>query len=457
MNKVLAISIITLRNAVRSRVVLVLVAALLVVTTVIPLTVKSDGTLQGELQIILRYSLGAAAMLLSLATVWAGCAAISLEIQHRRILMVAVKPIRRAQIWVGSWLGLVLLNAALLAFVGILNYGLIRWRLTQPARASEERTMAQSRLLTSRRILLAPPPDVEAEVQAAFDQMQAEGKLAPHIPAAQYKKALRDQYRQRARSVAPGGSLSWTFPPVDGPRREAPALLRFRFAISELSFEDIRGTWIIRRGSQSRPFEIPHNGSPQRLYSLEIPPDVLRGEGPAIVEYRNEHDRPITVFFDPDEGVALLVPAGGFAANYARALLVILFHLVFLAALGTAMGTLFSMPVAAFAAWSFIFLIAAAGFMENLSVSSVPFGNPESSALAQRILNAALGSLFRAVQAVARPLSGADPLDRLAEGIWVAPGWVARVFLIKVLIYSGLLAGFSFQVFNRRELALPTA
>jgi len=44
---------------------------------------------------------------------------------------VAVKPIARWQIWLGKWLGIISLNAALLALSGASVYGLLLWRATR--------------------------------------------------------------------------------------------------------------------------------------------------------------------------------------------------------------------------------------------------------------------------------------------------------------------------------------
>ena len=68
MTRILAIAGIAVRNAVRSRIVVILLAALLLAVVGIPLTIKGDGTVEGHIQILLRYSLGAATLLLSIAT-----------------------------------------------------------------------------------------------------------------------------------------------------------------------------------------------------------------------------------------------------------------------------------------------------------------------------------------------------------------------------------------------------
>ena len=101
MNRILAIAGIAIRNAVRSRVVIILLGILLLVIIGLPLTVKGDGTIAGQVRILLSYTLGFVSFILSLATLWAGCAAVSLEIQEKQIHLVVTKPVRRVQIWLG--------------------------------------------------------------------------------------------------------------------------------------------------------------------------------------------------------------------------------------------------------------------------------------------------------------------------------------------------------------------
>ena len=62
--------------------------------------------------------------------------------------MVAVKPIARWQIWLGKWLGIMSLNAALLALSGGSVYGLLQWRAARlPA---DEQTILRNEVLVAR-------------------------------------------------------------------------------------------------------------------------------------------------------------------------------------------------------------------------------------------------------------------------------------------------------------------
>ena len=107
-----------IRSAIRSRVVGVLLCLLLLAIIGLPLTVKGDGTLTGEVQVLLTYTLGAVTMILSIATLWAGCAAVSTEVEEKQIHLILTKPVNRFEVWLGKWLGLVTLNAVLLLVSG---------------------------------------------------------------------------------------------------------------------------------------------------------------------------------------------------------------------------------------------------------------------------------------------------------------------------------------------------
>lgn len=456
MKRVLAIAGITMRNAVRSRVVLVLILALLAVCILIPLTVKGDGTVAGQLQVMLRYSLGIGAFLLALSTVWAGCAAVSLEVQHHRIHLVAVKPVRRSEIWFGHWIGLAALNTALLCGMGLLNYGLIRWRLMHSVTGSPQNHQRIRDVLTARRLVYAPPPNVEEQVHQEWEHMRSQRRLSPEIPQQQYVKAIRHRLRQRVCSAAPGGSCTWRFPASAYVPKDEAALLRYQLSLSELTFEKIHGVWRVRRETGSSVFEMKREAAPFTQQTLEVPAHVLRGAGDVIVEFENTHERSITVFFDPENGVTMLLPSGSFGGNYVRALLLIEFNLLHLAALGIAMGTFFSMPVASFAAWCLILVFAMVSHFQNLTGSELGWVASSDLSLVQRVIKAGVSGLIYLVQKIMAPVKGPDALDLLAEGILIDPWWVARVFSIKVLAYSGLLAVFSIWIFNRRELALPS-
>src|SRR6516164_9897238 len=128
MQRIFAIAGLTWKAALRFKLFLVIAALLVLAVVGLPLIVKDDGTAQGFTQILLTYTLGVITALLGLSTLWLACGTLARDIEECQIQIVAVKPIARWQIWLGKWLGLMGLNAALLALSGASVFFLLQWR-----------------------------------------------------------------------------------------------------------------------------------------------------------------------------------------------------------------------------------------------------------------------------------------------------------------------------------------
>src|SRR5690349_24771025 len=128
MQQLLAIAWLTWKAAFRFRLFLVVSVLLLGSAVGLPLLIKDDGTARGFTQIPLTYTLGTISTLLGLSTLWLACGTLARDIEDCQIQVVAVKPIARWQIWLGKWLGIVSLNAVLLAISGASVYALLQWR-----------------------------------------------------------------------------------------------------------------------------------------------------------------------------------------------------------------------------------------------------------------------------------------------------------------------------------------
>src|SRR6266550_4799460 len=128
MQRVLAITWLTWKAAFRFRLFIIVAGLLLAAVVGLPLMIKDDGTARGFTQILLTYTLSTISALLGLSTLWVACGTLARDIEECQMQVVAVKPIARWQIWLGKWLGLLSLNAALLGLSGAGVYGLLQWR-----------------------------------------------------------------------------------------------------------------------------------------------------------------------------------------------------------------------------------------------------------------------------------------------------------------------------------------
>src|SRR6266478_6812424 len=118
MQRVLAITWLTWKAAFRFRLFLVIAVLLLASVVGLPLLIKDDGTARGFTQILLTYTLTTITALLGFSTLWLACGTLARDIEECQIQMVVVKPIPRSPFWLGKWLGIMSLNAVLLALAG---------------------------------------------------------------------------------------------------------------------------------------------------------------------------------------------------------------------------------------------------------------------------------------------------------------------------------------------------
>lgn len=469
MSQIAAIALLALRHVFRSRVVLVLAALLAAAAFLLPLGLRSDGTPEGLIRIHLVYVLGLASFLLTLATLWSGCAAIAQEADEKTLQLLLVKPVSRLRIWLGKWLALLLLNAGLLALVGAAAAATLHVQLRRGGFAPEALAAARQTTLAALETLRAPLPDVAADVRAEIERLRAADRL-PDAPEAALLPSIRRTVLARRYAIAPGASRRWTFDLPAGPAAPGPLLVQFRCDSSVLGAADFDsvldlqvGEWRATRSVRAMP------GNPQTV----VFPDVPAGAAQAAVEFRNRGTHGATLFFDPADGLVLRRPAGTFAGNYLRALAQLYLRLALFAAIGVALGTLFSMPVATFLTLVLILVLQLSGFISAAAqvdratfVANVaPFGHgghvhgdaapPAPSQLA-RAAAAGLFYAYRATYLTLRPLLEDRTLDDLATGTWLPPRALARNAVQQGLLLPLLLGLLSAAVLKTREWALPT-
>ena len=168
MQQLFTIAGLTWKAAFRFRLFIVVAVLLLAAVVGLPLLIKDDGTARGFTQILLTYTLSTITALLGLSTLWLACGTLARDIEECQMQMVAVKPIARWQIWLGKWLGILSLNAALLAISGAGVFFLLQWRATKLSPA--EQTVLRNEVLVAR--AGAKPPMFEKEIEKASVQMR---------------------------------------------------------------------------------------------------------------------------------------------------------------------------------------------------------------------------------------------------------------------------------------------
>ena len=451
MLRILAIASLAIRAAIRSRLLVFLLLLLLGAVIGLPLTVQGDGTPEGHVRIVLGYTMGFASVVLSLTALWSGALTISREVADKQIQMVCSKPVSRFEIWLGKWLGLVAVHATLLAVSAVATYATLQASLNSNRFTEAQRAHLRTEVLTARRPQKPPLPDVEANARAILKDRLDHQQLPEGMSPDKALQNLRQELTVQSLIVAPGGQLEWTFTlPPDLPP-DAELRLKYRFSASTMSLATVQGTW--RAG---KLFRAMVTNTPSVTHTLSLPASSADGNPTLRVRYLNDNPEPVTLVFPPANGVELLLPAGTFPANFARAVLMVFLRLALFCAIGITAGTLFSTPVAVLMSLAAVIFVQAGSYISTLTQEErlTPW-----SVLGQTepgIGDHLLRLLFRFIDLLMAPLQTGSPMDQAAIGLIVEPFGVARAFLIQVVLYSGLLAFLSTFVFNRRELALPT-
>ena len=238
MQRLLAIAWLTWKAAFRFRLFLVIAVLLLVSVIGLPLLVKDDGTPQGFTQILLTYTLTAITGLLGLSTLWLSCGTLARDIEECQIQVVATKPIARWQIWLGKWLGIMLLNAALLALSGACVYGLLYWRAARLP-AAEQKALREQVLVARGS---AKPQNYAAAIEAETEQtlqerLKANPELDHSADLAEVRKQIREQMKAQYQLVPPAYSHEWQIDLGFAKNflRDKPLQLRVKFNAAQKS------------------------------------------------------------------------------------------------------------------------------------------------------------------------------------------------------------------------------
>lgn len=450
-----AIATLTLRDALRSRLLLSFVAVLVGGLLALPLLIEGDGTVIGRVHIIIRYSLGFAGLMLSVTTLWAACGGMAGEIEDGRIYLIATKPVRRHEIWLGKWLTIVLLDAGLLVVVGVMVAGMLAWTLRAAPRGSGPREEAYSQLLCARQPVPADVPvtDFDATVRARLAELLSSGTLPPGSDPANIEDELRRRLLRSAFVLQPGKPLALTFhlpaPHLPG----GNAWLSFKALSSQPDYAPVITRWTFGQPEQEASRIVTNY--PGIRWQQPVPSSAAAPDGTLTVLLSYEGlQNPGSLILAPDgEPPELLVPVGGFGMNLTRALLLLLCRLAFLAALGLGAGCLLSMPVAAFTAFFVLVILLSAGYVESISTLGAYYIPHEGGPLEQTWVDHLIIGMFRLLNLATAPVLQLDPIRLLAEGRLVGWHMVGRAIALLGVLYTALIAAVTMLLFRRRELA----
>ena len=458
MQRLLAIAWLTWKAAFRFRLFLVIAVLLLVSVVGLPLLVKDDGTPQGFTQILLTYTLTAITGLLGLSTLWLSCGTLARDIEECQLQVVATKPIARWQIWLGKWLGIMSLNAALLVLSGACVYGLLYWRAARLP-AAEQKALREQVLVARGS---AKPQNYAAAIEGETEQtlqerLKANPELGHSADLTEVRKQIREQIKAQYQLVPPDYLKEWQIN-LGFARNflhDKPLQLRVKFNAAQKSASGtFLALWQVGEPNVTPLWqtEEPMSLAPDTFHEFQIPPNLFDRQGVLTVIFRNPNDT--SLLFPLDDGMEVLYPEGGFALNFARGLGIILCWMGFVAALGLTAASFLSFPVAAFFSMAILVVGLSSGTLADAVESgTVVGGNGETGAMGHSVVDAVLIPMFKGLLVATNLVKSFSPIDSLSSGRSISWTELGTAFGQIVLLLGGITGVIGMVLFSRRELA----
>ena len=445
MRRVLSIATLTFRESVRTKLVHALAAVVALLVGGMPLLLAGDGTRLGQARMVLLYVTGCAFAFLAVASLWAGSAALASDIRGRTLQLVRVKPVRMWQLWLGKWLGLLFVDALLLALVFA---GVYAWTASSGALGDDALGVAKRQYPPA----LPPLEKQIAEMEANIAATHAQG-MSPQ-ERRDLRATLRRQLPYATASLRSGDIWRWTFAPARIPSAGETVWLRLGLHTDPLAPEQPVARVGLVSGEAAPPTRAPHDIADfsSRHQEIALPaPDASAARRLELVIANLGGTNAPPLLVQPRQGLVLLMRAGRLEANMARAYAILFALLALLLALGLTAGAFFTLPVAVFATTCLVL----SAFASDYALRDPDVFDPATVAarpLPARVQAAVSARVIGAVATLTRPALKPAPLTHLAASEWIPPGEFRTALLGNGLAFPLLLALLSSLHLARKEL-----
>lgn len=466
MKAFLAIVLQTMRSAIRAKVFHVLFALIIIAVFLLPMTVSGDGTAMGLVQIALTYSLGIVVALISTTTLWLSCSQLSREIEAYNVHLVLTKPCPKWKLWLAKWTGIFVMHTVILIVSAAVIYAFIQGRVKYETAkghfSKDEIEQLNKEIRIGRRAFYPEPGKFDAKIEEEYARKKDELKGQS---AASAKAEIRRQLVAKDGEVAPGDRKVWTFRGVSG--KGDTLYLRYRVysgSTSASSQVDMPCIWGVRDPSAPPEVTDPFVYDPNTLYAMGGSFHEIR-LSPNCIDKNNGHTVQISfvnppaghkfwrgvkassAVFQSNDGPVVMVAVASFFDNYCRAILLAIFQLAFLTALGCTVSSAFSTPVAAFVAVTYLVI--------GLSVQpaiDAPLKNDDGTYKYKGFSDRAAHYLAMGVGQVVVSVDDLDATSDLARGRLVEGLRLTRSFFSLLLFRTGMISAIGIWILTKREM-----
>lgn len=402
---------------VRSKALAMLTVASLVWMFAMPFVVTGDGTVEGERELFIHYSLGGVFVLLVVALVSSATGTLARERAEKRLQLTMVRPVRYFSIALAKTSALTVCGAAVLALAA--SVIAVRTDLARPCN----------------HVLKPVMPSPKEEAKLMYKSFMEDPNTPAQVKTARRSAVLRlleNRAMDNYQTIGTNDTATWRFN-VAG---ESASAVRIRFTNQFDMRDDVRGVFRMDglEGVASNITQaivtIPLYRVSHAATNVVAQADERRQES---LVFENRGMR--ALMLRPRRDIDLLQPADSFGWNLLRTYIELVAILALTISFGVFLSAALGRPVALFTA--IVSLI-----VSEMSPSVIEQYPDE---LEKDGVDRVGLVLTRFAAEATRPVSALNPLERLASDACVEREEVARVVLLEMLsvpIFLSLLSAF---------------
>lgn len=252
-------------------------------------------------------------------------------------------------------------------------------------------------------------------------------------PVVWYSGGQRDASGNLKPFLMPGGSWQELSTVPTGKRTVTPTQI------------PVYATQIIDKENQGRVELTLRNLGDMALPDVK---SIPANDAEAQAKYQ-EAVRKHTAIMQVIDGPVLLCEAAGFFNNFLRTMVMAIIQLIFLGALGSSVGAIFSTPVAVAVAVSYIVI----GMVVPAAIDA-PLQNEEGKYIYNNVYERGAHALARGVKMLVVSVDDLDCTSQLASGQLVEFSDIGGALLKVLLLRTGVITLLGIAVLNRRELGI---
>ncbi|MCA8961298.1 MAG: ABC transporter permease [Planctomycetes bacterium] len=457
---VLGIAHTLVREAFRRRVALsIYIAAITYVAALVPLLGSSDRLIH-RVQNLLSYGLAGTIFFGLLLAILLGTGSLASEFEERQIDTTLTKPLPRAKLLVGKWVGVMSLIVILLAVLGA-QIAVLATLSVRIADDPSEVEQVRSRVLVAVRAV-EPDLDQDPQVREQFEKglpifTRRNGTRAQALGPAAFRSYAWDRFLDQWRRVPPGESRKYRFVGL----RRGEATLRIRPRMTPTPSGNRIEARIGIESEDPQLFEMEIG----RLLLLPLPASATEdGVVDIVIEFPAEESEGPIDFTEP-ESLEVAQLASGFGWNLTLGLLIDAIKLSFVAALAIFGASFLSFPVATLMTTLLTLIALSSNYLISASLEpggtlyDEKWGVPTTerpSDTAGGAVEAVFDRLEWAglrVAMVLRKYGEIAPTSSIVEGREVGTATLAQAALWIGGLWTGSVAAVAWLVFRRREIA----